>query len=76
MKNSKLSIIFVALLSFLVVNSSAIAQKSSMKNMVARMEVKEPIEGVCDNANVFVILPLSGNKQVKAKAPKTNEQIN
>ena len=46
-----------------------------MNAMVARMEVKEPISGVCDNANVIVVLPLPGNGQVKAKAPKTDEEI-
>lgn len=39
------------------------------------MQVDEPIEGVCDNANVIAILPFPGNGQVKAKAPKTDETI-
>ena len=39
------------------------------------MEVKEPIEGVCDNANVIAILPIKGNGQVEAIAPKTEEEI-
>jgi len=43
--------------------------------MVARMEVKEPIEGVCDNSNVIAILPIPGNGQVQAQAPKTDEEI-
>jgi DNA-binding protein YbaB len=43
--------------------------------MVARMEVKEPIEGVCDNANVMAILPISGNGQVEAKAPKSDKEL-
>lgn len=46
-----------------------------MNNMLARMEVKEPIEGVCDNANVIAILSFPGNGQVKAQAPKTEEEI-
>jgi len=46
-----------------------------MSNMIARMEVKELIEGVCDNANVIAILPFPGNGQVKAKAPKTKEEL-
>jgi len=41
---------------------------------VARMEVKEPIPGVCDNKNVYALLPgLTG--QVEAKCPVTNEEI-
>lgn len=43
--------------------------------MVAKMEVKEPINGVCDNANVIAVLPIPGNGQVKAQAPKTKEEI-
>ncbi len=39
------------------------------------MEVKEPIKGVCDNANVIAILPIPGNGQVKAQATKTKEEI-
>jgi hypothetical protein len=46
-----------------------------MSSMVARMEVKEPIKGVCDNDNVIAILPFPGNGQVKAQAPKTNAEI-
>ena len=54
---------------------SCASKKSSFTNMVARMEVKEPIEGVCDNANVISILPIPGNGQVKAKSPKTDSEI-
>jgi hypothetical protein len=43
--------------------------------MVARMQVNEPIEGVCDNSNVIAILPFPGNGQVKAKAPKKDDEI-
>lgn len=39
------------------------------------MEVKEPIKGVCDNANVIAILPIPGNGQVKAQTSKTKEEI-
>ena len=43
--------------------------------MVARMEVTEPIEGICDNANVIAILPFPGNGQNKAIPSKTKEQL-
>lgn len=48
---------------------------SSLNNMVATMEVKEPIEGVCDNSKVYAMLPFQGNRQIEAKAPLTDEQI-
>lgn len=43
--------------------------------MVAVAQLKEPVQGVCDIKNVIVILPFPGNNQVKAKAPKTDEEI-
>ena len=58
-----------------IMSSCATSKKSSTNNMVARMQVKEPIKGVCDNSNVIAILPFPGNGQVSAKAPKTNEEI-
>jgi len=44
-------------------------------NIIARMEVKEAIPSVCDNANVIAILPFSGNGQIKAKPNLTEQQI-
>lgn len=49
--------------------------QSSSSFPVARMQVKEPIEGVCDNENIIAILPFPDGKQVKAKAPKTEEEL-
>jgi len=48
---------------------------NSMNNIIARMEVKEPIQGVCNNAYVIAILPLPGNGQISAKASKSDEEI-
>lgn len=48
---------------------------NSMNNMVAKLQMDEHVEGVCDNDNVYAILPFPGNGQVAAKAPKTDEQI-
>jgi len=59
----------------LILLPSCVSKKSSFTNMVARMEVKEPIDGVCDNANVIAILPFPGNGQLKAIAPKTDSEI-
>ena len=41
---------------------------------VARMEVKEPIPGLCDEKEVYVMLP-SFKGQVEAVCPLTDEQI-
>jgi poly(A) polymerase Pap1 len=43
--------------------------------MIARMEVKEPIEGVCDQQNVLVLMSFFGAYQVEAKSPMTKAQI-
>jgi len=75
MKNNKIAAICIGLLAVGIITSCATSKNSSMNNMVARMEVKEPIKGVCDNANVIAVLPFPGNGQVKAQAPKTNEEI-
>ncbi len=75
MKNNKKIKFFLGLLIVGMISSCATPKNSSVSNMVAIMEVKEPIEGVCDNDYVVVILPFPGNGQVKAIAPKTDEQI-
>jgi len=74
MKTFKLSTICFSLISIGLISSCA-SKKNSLNGMVARMEVKEPIEGVCDNSNVIAILPIPGNGQVQAQAPKTDEEI-
>lgn len=51
------------------------SQNSSMSNMIATMQVDEPIPGVCDNSKVIAILPFPGNGQVKAQAPLSNEEL-
>lgn len=40
---------------------------------VARMEVKEPIEGVCNQQEVYSLLPMKG--QVKAVCPLGKEEV-
>jgi hypothetical protein len=62
-----------ALLTFTI--AACGSSKSPTSGFIARMEVKEPIEGVCDNNNVLVMLPFAGNNQVKAVAPKTDEAL-
>lgn len=74
MKESK--IVYLGILIAVIFSACATSKKSgNVSNLVARMEVKEPIEGVCDNNNVFAILPLPGNGQVEAKTTKTDAEI-
>ena len=75
MKKNNFKTIVIGLMALVIISSCATSKNNSALNMVARMEVKEPIKGVCDNANVIVILPLPGNGQVQAIPPKTNEEI-
>lgn len=75
MKNKKNTMNLIGLITISLISSCTASKNSSMNSMVARMEVKEPIKGVCDNANVIAILPLPGNGQVKAQPPKTKEEI-
>lgn len=71
----KIQTIGITLLTFLIINACTTSSKSTTSNMVARMEVKDPIDGVCNNANVIAILPIPGNGQVKAKAPMMDDEI-
>jgi hypothetical protein len=47
---------------------------SSISQMVARMEVKEPIKGICDEKNVFVVFPMFKGQEA-AKCPLSNQEI-
>lgn len=75
MNKNKLSAIYFALLCTAIMASCGAPKQTSFGNFVAKMEVKEPITGVCDNDNVIFMLPLSGNGQVAAKSPKTDAEI-
>jgi hypothetical protein len=75
MNITKFSSIFLGLIAMGIISSCATSRLSSMNNMVAIMEVKEPIQGVCNNAYVIAILPLPGNGQISANAPKSDEEI-
>ena len=43
--------------------------------MVAVVQMDEPIKGICNNSQVYSILPFPGNGQEKAKAPFTKEEL-
>ena len=73
MKKLKWKILSAAVLTGLLYSCGSTGP--TMTNMVAKMEVKEPIEGVCNNNEVYVLLPISGNGQIEAKAPLDDEEI-
>lgn len=75
MKNFNTTLILSCLIIASTLNSCKSSPKSPMTNAVARMEVKEPIEGVCDNDNVIVVLPFISSGQTEAVAPMTDEQL-
>lgn len=51
------------------------SEPTSLNKMVFRMEVKEPINGVCDNSNVVVIIPFPGNGQVAAVCQLKKDEL-
>lgn len=75
MKNIKFTTLWIGMLTIAIASSCG-GPKSSMNNMVALMQVTEPIEGVCDNSKIYAIFPLPGNGQVSAKAPKSDAELN
>ena len=75
MKTIKLKTLLLGLILMQIISSCSSTKQSSINGMVARMEVKVPIKGVCDNNNVIVILPFPGSNQVGAVAPITKEEL-
>lgn len=75
MKKNNLKSILMSLLIIGFISSCGTSKTGSMNNFVARMQVDEPIDGVCDNSNVLAILPLDNNGQVEAQPPKTEEEL-
>lgn len=75
MKNKTRVAFYCSIVVATLLSSCATSQKSSINNFVAIMQVEEPIPGVCDNAHVYAILPLTGNGQIEAVAPKTDEEL-
>lgn len=71
-KPTSLIFLFVSLL---ILNSCSPTKNMGMSNMVATMQVDEPIPGVCNNDRVLAILPFPGNGQIKAVAPMTDKEI-
>jgi len=75
MKNINVVKICIGFVAAMVISACVSSKNNSGNSMVARMEVKSPIDGVCDQANVIAILPFPGNGQVKAQPPTTKEEI-
>ena len=50
--------------------------KSPLGNMVAKMQVDEPIEGVCNNDAVYVLFSAFGDGQIPSKCSLSDEEIN
>ncbi len=67
--------IFILTIALISIFACSTTKNSSMGNMIATMQVDEPIPGVCDNSKVIAILPFPGNGQLKAQAPLTDEEI-
>lgn len=58
----------------LIIMISAICTTLSAQ-MVAIMEVKKDIEGICDKSKVYALLPMLDKKQVEAICPISKEEI-
>lgn len=43
--------------------------------VVGTMEIKEPIEGVCNQKGVYTLFPMLGGEQVRAVCPVSKEEI-
>jgi hypothetical protein len=67
--------IFISAIALISLFACSTTKNSSLGNMLAIMQVDEPIPGVCDNSKVIAILPFPGNGQVKAQAPLSDEEI-
>lgn len=67
--------IFISAIALSILFSCSTTKNSSMTNMIATMQVNEPIPGVCDNSKVIAILPVPGNGQIKAQAPLSDEEL-
>lgn len=56
-------------------NSCSTSKGTSTSNMVATLQIDEPIDGVCNNDRIIAILPFPGNGQEKAKPILTNKEV-
>lgn len=73
MKKTNLFLNIAALSTILFACSGS--KESSLSNMVATVQIDEPIEGICDNNNVLMLMPFLNKNQVKAVPPMTDEEL-
>jgi hypothetical protein len=59
----------------LILLISSVIYCSASAQVVGTMEVKEPIEGVCNQKEVYTLFPILGGEQVKAVCPVSKEEI-
>ena len=59
----------------LIVILGFIVSCSITAQVVGTMEIKEPIEGVCNQEEVYTLFPILGGGQVKAVCPVSKEEI-
>lgn len=71
----KIPVFTLIVVGFALISSCSSTRNLGMSNMVATMQVDEPIPGVCNNSKVIAILSFPGNGQVKAQAPLTDQEI-
>lgn len=60
---------------FILSIASCQTRKPSPTQFIATMEVKEPIEGVCDNAKIVALIPSLSSNQKEAIHDKSTEEI-
>lgn len=75
MKISSLTLSILLGSSILYSCSSSKSSSSGAADLLATLQLDEPIDGVCDNERVIAILPFPGNGQVEAVAPISDEEI-
>jgi len=59
----------------MIFQSCSSTKPAPMTNMVAIVEMKVPLEDVCDNDKVYTLLPFFGDNQVEAICLLTDEEI-
>ncbi|WP_421753908.1 hypothetical protein [Croceimicrobium sp.] len=59
----------------LLLNACSMQNGGGLSNMVAVVQMKDPVPGVCNLNYVLSIMPFEGNGQEEAVAPKTDAEL-
>lgn len=59
----------------LIISNCSSTKKNSFDDMLAILQIDEPIAGVCNNSKIVAILPFPGGSQIKAEPSMTDEEI-